>query len=105
MIPYCYQDSDPNENGGVYIYSTSLNQWTLTTNFTDTDTDNQNIIGSSFDSSTNNLTIGIEGGSGQTIDLSSLGVASTTDSQTISASLDGVTLNLLPENKQQLLLK
>ena len=98
MIHIVIGDNDPNENGKVYIYSTSLNQWTLTTNFTDTDTDNQNIIGSSFDSSTNNLTIGIEGGSGQTIDLSSLGVASTTDSQTISASLDGVTLNLLPEN-------
>ena len=98
LIHIVIGDNDPNENGKVYIYSTSLNQWTLTTNFTDTDTDNQNIIGSSFDSSTNNLTIGIEGGSGQTIDLSSLGVASTTDSQTISASLDGVTLNLLPEN-------
>ena len=87
LIHIVIGDNDPNENGKVYIYSTSLNQWTLTTNFTDTDTDNQNIIGSSFDSSTNNLTIGIEGGSGQTIDLSSLGVASTTDSQTISAKL------------------
>ena len=49
LIHIVIGDNDPNENGKVYIYSTSLNQWTLTTNFTDTDTDNQNIIGSSFD--------------------------------------------------------
>ena len=92
-------ETDPDENGKIYIYSTILGDWTLTTNFydTDTNTDNQNIAGSSFNALTRELTIGIEGGSSQTIDLSSLSNTGT-DSQTISAALVGNILVLRPEN-------
>ena len=92
-------DSSAQENGKIYIYSTALNAWTLTTNFTDTDTntDNQNISGSSFNSLTGNLTIGIQGGNAEVVNLSGL-TGTGTDSQTIAAALVGNTLELLPEN-------
>ena len=60
----------PAENNKVYIYSTGLATWTLSTSFTDTD--EQDISGSSFNNTTNALLIDIEDGSGQTLDLSAL---------------------------------
>ncbi|MGC6480120.1 MAG: tail fiber domain-containing protein [Flavobacteriaceae bacterium] len=80
-------DPTPAENGKVYIYSTSTGSWNITSAFTDTD--EQDISGSSFDNTTNRLTIGITGGMSQTIDLSAL---ASTDSQTLT--LSGTTLNL-----------
>ena len=76
-------DSNAQNNGRVYIYSTLLADWILTTNFNDTD--NQSISGSSLNTSTNELTIGIEDGTAEIIDLSSLIVANT-DNQNISGS-------------------
>ena len=61
-------DPTPAENGKVYIYSTATSSWNITSAFTDTD--EQDISGSSFDTTTNRLTIGITGGMSQTIDLS-----------------------------------
>ena len=94
-------DSNAQNNGRVYVYSTLLNDWTLTTNFidtdTDTDTDNQSISGSSFNALTNELTIGIEDGNAQVVNLSGLS-GTGTDSQTITAALVGNTLELLPQN-------
>ena len=60
----------PAENNKVYIYSSGLATWTLSTSFTDTD--EQDISGSSFNNTTNALLIDIEDGSGQTLDLSAL---------------------------------
>ena len=94
-------DSNAQNNGRVYVYSTLLNDWTLTTNFidtdTDTDTDNQSISGSGFNALTNELTIGIEDGNAQVVNLSGLS-GTGTDSQTITAALVGNTLQLLPQN-------
>ena len=58
------------ENGKVYIYSTGLSTWTLSSGFTDTD--EQDISGSSFTDATSALVIDIEDGSGQTLSLSAL---------------------------------
>ena len=88
-------EGDETENGKIYIYSSSINAWTLTTNFNDTDTDSQNISGSSFDPLMNRLTIGIENGDPEIVDLSSL---VNTDAQSINASLTNTQLVLLPEN-------
>ena len=94
-------DSNAQNNGRVYVYSALLADWTLTTNFidtdTDTDTDNQSISGSSFNALTNELTIGIEDGNAQVVNLSGLS-GTGTDSQTITAALVGNTLELLPQN-------
>ena len=94
-------DSNAQNNGRVYVYSALLADWTLTTNFidtdTDTDTDNQSISGSSFNALTNELTIGIENGNAQIVNLSGLS-GTGTDSQTITAALVGNTLELLPQN-------
>ena len=94
-------DSNTQNNGRIYVYSALLADWTLTTNFidtdTDTDTDNQSISGSSFNALTNELTIGIEDGNAQVVNLSGLS-GTGTDSQTITAALVGNTLELLPQN-------
>ena len=94
-------DSNTQNNGRIYVYSVLLADWTLTTNFidtdTDTDTDNQSISGSSFNALTNEITIGIEDGNAQVVNLSSLS-GTGTDSQTITAALVGNTLELLPQN-------
>lgn len=92
-------DATTQENGKVYIYSTLLGAWTLTTNFsdTDTDTDNQNISGSSFNNLTNELTIGIEGGNAQIVNLAGLS-GTGTDSQTINAVLAANSLELFLQN-------
>ena len=94
-------DSNTQNNGRIYVYSALLTDWTLTTNFidtdTDTDTDNQSISGSSFNALTNELTIGIEDGNAQVVNLSGLS-GTGTDSQTITAALVGNTLELLPQN-------
>ena len=58
------------ENGKVYIYSTGLSTWTLSSGFTDTD--EQDISGSSFTDATSALVIDIEDGAGQTLSLSAL---------------------------------
>ncbi|WP_133118655.1 beta strand repeat-containing protein, partial [Maribacter sp. 4G9] len=50
-------------------------------------TDDQNISGSSFNGATNELTIGIEGGTSETVDLS--GLVGTDDQNLIGATLDG----------------
>ena len=63
-------DPTPSENDKVYIYSTGLASWTLSSGFTDTD--EQDISGSSFTVATSALLIDIEDGSGQTLDLSAL---------------------------------
>ena len=63
-------DPTPGENDKVYIYSTGLATWTLSSGFTDTD--EQDISGSSFTAATSALVIDIEDGSGQTLDLSAL---------------------------------
>jgi hypothetical protein len=63
-------DPTPSENYKVYIYSTGLASWTLSSGFTDTD--EQDISGSSFNSASSALVIDIEDGSGQTLDLSAL---------------------------------
>ena len=76
-------DSNAQNNGRVYVYSTLLTDWTLTTNFNDTD--NQSISGSGLNTSTNELTIGIEDGTAEVIDLSSL-IVTNTDNQNISGS-------------------
>ena len=60
----------PAENDKVYIYSTGISTWTLSSGFTDTD--EQDISGSSFTVATSALLIDIEDGSGQTLDLSAL---------------------------------
>ena len=60
----------PAENDKVYIYSTGISTWTLSSGFTDTD--EQDISGSSFTDATSLLVIDIEDGSGQTLDLSAL---------------------------------
>ncbi|WP_158657168.1 beta strand repeat-containing protein [Maribacter cobaltidurans] len=52
-----------------------------------TGTDDQNISGSSFNGATNELTIGIEGGTGETVDLS--GLVGTDDQNLTGATLDG----------------
>lgn len=89
------------ENNKIYIYSSALATWTLTTNFidtdSDTDTDNQNIAGSNFNNITGELTIGIEGGSSQVVNLATLS-GTGTDSQTINASLNGNDLELFLQN-------
>ena len=94
-------DGTAQNNGRVYVYSALLADWTLTTNFidtdTDTDTDNQSISGSSFNALTSELTIGIEDGIAQVVNLSGLS-GTGTDSQTITAALVGNTLELLPQN-------
>ena len=63
-------DPTPSENDKVYIYSTGLASWTLSSGFTDTD--EQDISGSSFTVATSALLIDIEDGAGQTLDLSAL---------------------------------
>ena len=63
----------------------------------DTDTDEQDIDGLAFNNSTNVLTVGITGGTSQTIDLSDLD-NSGTDTQTINAVLVGTDLQLSMEN-------
>ncbi|MCH1473783.1 MAG: hypothetical protein L7V85_07700 [Bacteroidia bacterium] len=63
-------DPTPAENDKVYIYSTGISTWTLSSGFTDTD--EQNISGSSFTDATSSLLIDIEDGTGQTLDLSAL---------------------------------
>ena len=63
-------DPTPSENDKVYIYSTGLASWTLSSGFTDTD--EQDISGSSFTDATSDLVIDIEDGSGQTLNLSAL---------------------------------
>jgi len=63
-------DPTPAENDKVYIYSTGISTWTLSSGFVDTD--EQDILGSSFTDATSALLIDIEDGTGQTLSLSAL---------------------------------
>lgn len=100
LIHIVQGDAVASENGKVYIYSTGISTWTLTTAFSDTD--NQNISGSSFNSSSNILTINIEDGASEDIDLSSLAVTVTPTLDQVSSvgytttnsiAIGGVTIN------------
>ncbi|MFP4458290.1 MAG: beta strand repeat-containing protein [Candidatus Zixiibacteriota bacterium] len=57
-------------------------------------TDDQNISGSGFDSGTNTLTIGIEDGTSETVDLSVLDNAGTDDQNIQGSGLTGTTLTI-----------
>ena len=96
LIHIVTNDSDTSQNGKVYIYSDEIGDWTLTTNFidTDTNTDNQNITGSSFDAITSELTIGIENGTAQVVNLGSLSATPTPSLAQVTAVGSSTTLSL-----------
>ena len=76
---------------GFYYYDGAA--WTAIGSGSGTSTDDQNISGSGLSGTT--LTIGIEGGSSETVDLASLQDGTGTDDQNISgSSLSGTTLTI-----------
>ena len=94
-------DADPSNelNTGIQLNGTNIeitdNGGTLSEDLSPLlGTDDQNIQGSSFDNITNNLTIGIENGNSETVDLSGL-ANSGSDDQNIQGSSFDITSNNL----------
>lgn len=94
-------DADPSNelNTGIQLNGTNIeitdNGGTLSEDLSPLlGTDNQNIQGSSFDNATNNLTIGIENGNSEIIDLSGLANSGTDNQNIQGSSFDNNTNNL-----------